>query len=92
MTKILIGLAVMLMLVGCGGGSNASMPSADSPSTLAEFDSGKYDTQCLDRLLGQSKMDEILFKGQVPTASELIQMSACLSKEEADSGRRTDRN
>ena len=87
MTKILIGLAVMLMLVGCGEGSNASMPSADSPSTLAEFDSGKYDTQCLDRLLGQSKMDEILFKGQVPTASELIQMSACLSKEEADSGR-----
>ena len=91
----MIGLVVMLMLSGCGGGSNGSMPSADSPSTpstdspstLTELDLSKYDTQCLDRVLGQSKMDEILFKEQIPTTSELIQMSACLLKEEADLGK-----
>ena len=87
MTKILIGLVVMLILSACGGDPNSPSPSANSSSNLAEFDPGKYDTQCLDQVLGQSRMDEFLFKGHIPNASELIQMNSCLSKEEGGSGK-----
>ena len=87
MTKILIGLVVMLILSACGGDPNSPSPSANSSSNLAEFDPGKYDTQCLDQVLGQSRMDEFLFKGHIPNASELIQMNSCLSKEKGGSGK-----